>query len=349
MAGFASVIDQQRPVRILTSFLREKTYPHALLFTGIEGVGKGNAAEIFARACNCKSAAKTDNGGSSEIPLNLPCDRCRSCRKIESGNHPDIIRIKPAGQFIRIDQIRALGDTLNLKPYEAKLRVVIIRHAHTMNPSASNALLKMLEEPPARTILILTALQTTDLLPTIVSRCQHIRFNPISRSTLARFLNSEHGVAPERAEVLAAMANGSLTRAVKMAGSDWLRQRKWLIEASGLDQPGMLASRQRPELLAFAEILARDRKDLPLRLEVLKFWLRDLLIFPHDPSRIINVDLKEHISGAAGQLPQSTLEEGYHAIQSAEKNLQSNANVRLTLEDMMFKLAGLYNTQIVSH
>ena len=83
--------------------------------------------------------------------------------------------------MIKIDQIRELCQVLTMKPYEARVRVVIIADAHTLNPAAGNALLKMLEEPPARTVLILTAPQTGDLLPTIVSRCQHIRFKPIAR------------------------------------------------------------------------------------------------------------------------------------------------------------------------
>lgn len=309
-------------------------------------------ADIFARACNCMQEwspdATTEKVGYSDQLLNVPCGTCRSCRKIDSGNHPDIIRIDPAGQFIRIDQIRTLCDILSMKPYEADTRVVIIRCAHTMNPSASNALLKMLEEPPARTMLILTALQTTDLLPTIVSRCQHIRFNPIPRNTLTGFLHTEHGVDTDRARVIAAMANGSMTRAVDMATTDWVHQRNWLIEASGLDQPAKMVSQQTAVLLAFTEKLARERKTLPSRLEMLKFWLRDLIIFPFEPNRIINIDLKESIAHAAGQLPLPALMIGYQAIQQAEKNLQANANVRLTLEDMMFKLAGLYDNQVIS-
>lgn len=316
-------------------------------------MGKGKAAEIFAKACNCKTdlapVNASDDTGRSDNSLPIPCGACRSCRKIESGNHPDIIRINPSGQFIRIDQIRALGEMLSMKPYEAKLRVVIIRNAHTMNPAASNALLKMLEEPPPRTALILSAPQTTDLLPTIVSRCQHIRFNPISRETLARVLNSEKGVEPDQARVIAAMAKGSLTRAAEMGTTNWVDQRNWLIEASGLDQPGEIATLPATAHLAFAEKLAQNRKDLPSRLEVLMFWLRDLIIYPFDPARIINIDLKERIARAAAQLPLPALMNRYQAIQQAEKNLLSNTNVRLTLEDMTFKLAGLYDTQSLSH
>ena len=175
MPGFDSIIDQERPIRILLSLLFHGTIPHALLFTGIEGVGKKTAAVALAMACNCRRPVAVE-----------PCGECAACRKIAAGAHPDILRVSPAGAMIKIDQIRELCQVLTMKPYEARVRVVIIADAHTLNPAAGNALLKMLEEPPARTVLILTAPQTGDLLPTIVSRCQHIRFKPIARTIWRR-------------------------------------------------------------------------------------------------------------------------------------------------------------------
>ncbi|MBW2248732.1 MAG: hypothetical protein JRF62_16445, partial [Deltaproteobacteria bacterium] len=161
---------QEQPIRLLTTLLQNGTIPHALLFIGIEGVGKRTAAMALAMACNCKAIKpehfsermkiRSDgNIPSDQIKTISPCGRCNSCRKIESGNHPDIIVLNPSGPFIRIGQIRELCGTLAMKPYEARLRVVIISDAQTMNLSAGNALLKLLEEPPDRTILILTALQ----------------------------------------------------------------------------------------------------------------------------------------------------------------------------------------------
>ena len=192
MPGFESIIGQDRPIRILTTLLQAGAVPHALLFTGIEGIGKQNAAVVFAMACNCAgghansepeseiNASVNGDDSTKRPPITNPCGICKPCRKIESGSHPDFIRIKPAGAFIKIEQIRALCQTLAMKPYEAGMRVVVISDAQEMNSAAGNALLKVLEEPPAGTILILVANHTSGLLPTIVSRCRHIRFNPIS-------------------------------------------------------------------------------------------------------------------------------------------------------------------------
>jgi len=344
---FDSITDQKRPIRILAAFLQKRNIPHALLFTGIEGVGKKDAATAFAMACNCTG----ERPGRSDQPVNHfnrkkdlpaavnPCASCRSCRKIESGNHPDIIRIKPSGAFIKIDQIRSLCDILAMKPYEARVRVVIISDAHAMNSSASNALLKMLEEPPDRSILILTACQISDLLPTIVSRCQHIRFNPVSVKSIETRLIENQGLEPNKASIIAAMANGSISRAFAMNNSKWIKRRNWLIKAGGLGQPGALFSMSSGTLMAFAEMLKKNKDFLFDSLEVMKSWLRDLVIYNFHPEKIINKDLMENIQNASQKIDIKSLLFKIDAIQAAQKDIQSNANLRLTLETMMMRIA----------
>jgi len=264
--GFESIIDQDRPIRILTTFLQNGTIPHALLFTGIEGVGKESAAIAFAMACNCvednsgRGNTRTTKGhdtATRQVTTN-PCGNCKSCRKIEAANHPDIIRLKPSGTFIKIDQIRALCQTLAMKPYEASMRVVIISDAQAMNPAAGNALLKVLEEPPVGTILILLATHTSDLLPTIVSRCRPIRFKPISRKNLESVLVGRHGFDPADAMIITTMAGGSLTRALRMHETNWINRRNWLINELNSLSPGSVI-----RLLAFGEQLAKNKDGLP--------------------------------------------------------------------------------------
>ena len=136
MSEFEKILDQERPIERLKTFLRKGTLPHALLFTGNDGVGKQTCALAVAMACNCLNpVSETD-----------PCGRCASCVKIQSNTHPDVIRIKRTGQIIKIKQIRRLGKSLILKPYQGKTRVVIISGAQDMNPESSAALLKMLDQ-----------------------------------------------------------------------------------------------------------------------------------------------------------------------------------------------------------
>jgi len=344
--GFESIIGQDRPISILTTFLQKGTVPHALLFTGIEGVGKHRTAVTFAMACNCTGHNPGDQPGwadsrtadghnaTNRLQLSIPCANCRSCRKIESKNHPDIIRIKPSGVFIKIDQIRALCQTLAMKPYEARMRVVLISEAQAMNPAAGNALLKVLEEPPDGTILILEANHTSDLLPTIVSRCRHIRFNPISKSNIESVLINKHRLNPENAMVVAAMAGGSYSRALHMYRMNWIGHRNWLV--SELDS---LSSKSISHLLAIAEKLANNKDDLPDTLEVMKSWLRDLVISKIYPEKIRHRDLIENVHRASQKTNTISLLSKIETIQSTQNAIQTGTNLRLAMETMVLKLS----------
>jgi DNA polymerase-3 subunit delta' len=263
-----------------------------------------------------------------------PCGSCKSCRKIESDIHPDIIRLKPSGPFIKIDQIRTLCRTLAMKPYEAGMRVVIISEAQAMNPAAGNALLKMLEEPPARTILVLTAAHTSDLLPTIVSRCQHIRFNPISKINLESVLVREHGIDAGDAIVIATMAAGSVSRALRMYRTNWIKRRYWLINE--LDS---LSAGSINRLLAFGDQLAKSKDDLPDALEVLKSWLRDLVIAKLHPDRMTSHDLAPKLQQASQKMSLAALLSKFETIQSTQNAIQTGTNIRLAMESMVLKLS----------
>jgi DNA polymerase-3 subunit delta' len=236
--------------------------------------------------------------------------------------------------FIKIDQIRALCQTLAMKPYEAGMRVVLISDAQAMNPAAGNALLKVLEEPPTGTILILVANHTSDLLPTIVSRCRHIRFNPISRTKMESSLVRRHGLEPENAMIIAAMAGGSFSRALHMYRTNWISRRNWLI--SELDS---LSSESISRLLAFGEQLAKNKDALPDALEVMKSWLRDLVIGNIYPEKIIHQDLIENVHRASQKTSTTSLLSKLEIIQSTQNAIQAGTNLRLAMETMVLKLS----------
>jgi DNA polymerase III subunit delta' len=307
--------------------------PHALLFCGIEGVGKAQAALLLAMALNCGAPAARAAGAG-------PCGECRACRNLQAGQHPDLLTVAPEGPLIRVAQVRQLCASLAMKPYAARTRVVIIKDARAMNPEAGNALLKVLEEPPDRTVLILLATQTADLLPTIVSRCQQLRFGPIARRCLQTLLAERHGVAPGAAEIAAAMSGGSLTRALRFSQADWIARRDWLIAAIGLDRPETLSSRPLDVLLAVAEKLAGHKAWIPEALDLIVAWLRDLLVFRHAPARLINQDRAALLGRASGRMTDEALLQRIQAVGSARSHIEANLNARLVLERLMLQLAG---------
>ncbi|MDP2647333.1 MAG: DNA polymerase III subunit delta' [Desulfobacterales bacterium] len=346
MSNFESIIGQDHPLRILNTLIKKGTIPNALLFTGIDGVGKLTAASTFAMACNCMGTSAQDvlcdskgkKASSNQPAITNPCGLCKSCKKIMSGNHPDIILVKPTGFFLKIDQIRGLCQTLAMKPYEARLRVVIISDAQAMNLEAGNALLKILEEPPKRTILILTCTHPSELLPTIVSRCHPIRFSPISRDNLTEMLVGKQGLSREKAEVIAASAGGSYARSLRMKEKNWDQRRNWLLTATGLHS-SVFFPKSIGSLLALAEKLSKNKETLTEALDIIKSWLRDAVIGRYLPEKIINTDLTEKILTASEKLSPAALLEKIEAVEKTQKNIRGNANLRLAAESLLIQLA----------
>ena len=356
MSGFESIIDQKQPIGILTTLLNSKKIPHALLFTGIEGVGKHNAAITFAMACNCasldsgqlsehdKDVSSALHHGQKQPVVVIPCGDCRSCKKIQADRHPDILFIRPTNSFIKIDQIRKLYQTLLLKPYEATYRVVIISDAQRMNSAASNAFLKILEEPPDRTVLILTATKKSDLLQTIVSRCQRIRFRPLSKEAITAELFKMEDTNEDDASVLASMSKGSLSKALSMSRTDWMSRRNWLIKAVGLDQPDAIGSKQAGLLFSISTQLLQHKDTLEDYLEIITSWLRDLIIFKYEPKKIIHKDCINKIENVSKTFSIQSLLHKMEAVQSVQFLIQrSNVNVKLALDTLMYKLTETTN------
>lgn len=340
MTDYDPFIDQQGVQGILSAFRSFKKIPHALIFSGIEGVGKRSAARYFAQSLNCSAQdpgagdkAKSHGGSLAAVSAaHGSCGRCRACRLIASDRHPDIVFVAPSGRFMRIDQIRLLGQSLALKPYQAAFRVVILCDAHRMTPPAANALLKVLEEPPERTILVLITDCKSDLLPTVVSRCQQVAFKPLSTQHVTRLLVETHGAASEAAAVVAAAAGGSWTRAQQMLQENWPAFRDGLVaDIEDLGHRG-------PEYaLSLAERLCVDKERLPDALAVIHSWFRDVLATKYAAEHLIHPDMGAAAERAAAHRSAPTLLACLDHVQHAQRTLQAqpNVNARLVLEVMM--------------
>lgn len=336
MPGFDSIIGQRLAIRLLQTFLQNGTLPHAMLFTGKSGVGKRKTATHVAMALNCGIAPNKHEPTSDT----RPCGRCSSCRQILSSNHPDVQLVEPQGTAIKIEQVRRIIHTLAMKPFGDNQRVIIIAEAQHMTAEAGNALLKVLEEPPQSTTLILTAQQRADLLPTIVSRCRTIRFNPLSPSDLSSHLMDLLKIDGPEAEIIADLAGGSITQAKAMTQNQWQTQRDWLIQASGLDKTSV---HQRPPLssaLAFAAQMAAKKAEIQNLLSLLKTWIRDIAIIAYWPKGVINRDKKTTLLQVREHLDNDTLITLWEAVEKAEKDIAAKANLRLTLDIMALNLSG---------
>jgi DNA polymerase-3 subunit delta' len=323
--GFTKIIGQQRIIRLLRQALTQDHLPHAFLFTGMEGIGKTLTALTLAKVVNCENAAAEDC-----------CNQCLSCRKAASGNHPDINIIESEGPFIKIEQIRALKHRLRFRPLEARYRVTVLSDAQNMKAEAANALLKVLEEPPLDNLIILTAYESTALLPTIVSRCLHLPFQPLATKQISAFLHQVHGVHTERAEVVAGLAGGSLSRAVALLDEKQLNRRRSLLETVAKIHRIKLT-----DLLATAKAWKGENVELKQDLEWLKTWMRDLLVHKLkavDSSELLNSDFAEELVDVAQQYRPDHLLEMFELICTVQGAISYNINKRLSLEALLLLL-----------
>ncbi len=257
-----------------------------------------------------------------------------------AGNHPDIQQVESQGASLKIDQIRHIIRSLAMKRFGDSHRVIIVAEAHHLTTEAANAMLKILEEPPERTTLILTANQRSDLLPTIVSRCRPIRFKPLSEAHLAKLLIRSQLAGKDQAASIAALSGGSFTQAKALAQSRCHTQRDWMIRASGLDQKTGGARQSVALSLAFAAQLSKKKTDIPDQLELLKTWIRDLSIIPYHPDRVINRDRQTLLHQVRQHLDEQKLQALWEAVERAQKDIAAKANLRLTLDTMALKMAG---------
>ena len=332
--GFSAISNQETAVHRLTGFIQSGNIPHALLFTGTEGIGKKKTALAFATSLNCQAidGRKPDENGPIE-----PCGECRPCKKIAAGHHPDVIVVTPEQSRIKISAIRDLGHVLAAKPYEALQRVVIIDQAQAMNPQAGNSLLKLLEEPPADTILILIAVNTFSLLPTIVSRCQQLRFKPIPDQTLTEYLKQK-GISPEQVDILGTLANGSFARAKDLAETDWLKRREWIIRIFERFGEREIKNRSSAMAMAFSERLAKDRDMSIGVLEFMKSWLRDMAVVKGGSDNVVNRDMLPRIQQAAQHRSTMTILADIERLETTRKKIEANGNIRLTMDIMLMNL-----------
>src|SRR3990172_1515377 len=228
--SFNNILGQERAKKILINSLIKGNISHAYIFAGPEEVGKKLTALTFAKTLNCIN-------GKEDC-----CEECLSCKKINSLNYPDLIIIRKGDEntktntisdikrnfgdenedkdkeskSIKIGAIRELQRRLSLKPYEGKRKVAIIDNAEDMIAASSNAFLKTLEEPPGETVIILITSNTHSLLPTVVSRCQVIKFNPLSDEHIKEILIKNYKFSENDASTLSSLSKGRLGSAISM-------------------------------------------------------------------------------------------------------------------------------------
>jgi len=325
--SFKNVLGHAMPIELLKRAIRQDKVSHSYLFLGNEGIGKKWVALQFAKALNCLEGG-VEKGES--------CDRCLSCKKIDRHLHPDVLVIEPEGQTLKVDQVRQMQKDLAYRPYEGQRRVCILTAADRMAPNMSNTLLKTLEEPPLHTVIVLLAQNPHFLLPTILSRCQPIRFHPLPIPLVSNWLMEQEGLNEEEAHLLASLSEGSLGKALEIQE-----------EIRHIPREELLRNLAGWESLSFdekerwAESLPSQRENLLLILEVAKTLWRDLILIKiwEDRSKLIHSDLLQKMEAIAEKWNLSSLLNRMEILHQTTVAIRSNANMTLALEAMMLSWA----------
>ena len=325
MRGTQDILGHRGVIQRLWSAAARDQLHHAFLFEGPVGVGKRTLALRLAMACNCE-----------ETGDDLPCGRCDTCRQIAAGNHPDVLILEPppdrASGTIPVDAVREVVRLAGYHRYNSKRRFVIVDPAEAMQPSAANALLKTLEEPPDGTGFILIASNPRSLLPTIRSRCQRVRFQAVSDDVIEAWLES---LGKSDAHSAARMALGCPGQALSLAEGE-ISVRRDLRESLLT-----VLSQNTTDWFAYSKKLASgDRQKwvprVELLLEIMESLLRDVVIVASErDAALLNGEVAKDVRRWTAALWPDGVTRCAAAIQTTRQQLALNVFGNLALDALL--------------
>lgn len=331
-----NIIGHDSAVALLKQHVNPAKTRQSYLITGPQGVGKRTLALAFIKALCCPSA----------ITSAEPCNQCVVCQQIDRQEFSDLSVLAPeeGHKDIRIEQIRTLQHSIVLAPYQAPYRIALILNFEYATPAASNALLKTLEEPSSKAIIILTADSQESLLPTIVSRCEVLRLRPLSVSQAEAALIAQKGIFHERANLFAHLTSGRIGAAIQLNDDPKiLAQREKVFS----DLQNLLSASRRVRFGILDSYLKRSRvirEDLGELIHIwLSFW-RDVFIQISGANiPLVNIDQQELIRMVSNQTDLNTVQNILISLEEGLKNLDVYVNARLLGENLLLQWPKIRN------
>lgn len=342
---FEGLVGNERAKEVLRRMLGLRRVPGALLFAGEEGVGKKLFALELARALNCRRPRGVE--GCGECPacvrtgkIDYPAEGDREAhKKLAWSEHPDVALVVPYNRSILVDAVRELERETNFRPVEGAARLFIVEEADRLTDASSNALLKTLEEPHATSHLVLVTSRPASLLPTIRSRCQTVRFAPLTAGEIEGHLKAERRRAGAEAGLAARLAGGRLGVALSLDLDAYRERRERLLGV--LDALALTGERAR--LLRAAEELsdAKSKDDYEPSLDLFETLIRDLWLLtlraPAPP--LVNEDVRPRLEKMSSQLDPSRPARWLSRVSELRTQLAVNVNRRAATDALLLSMA----------
>ena len=323
---YSQVAGQEEIKTSLIKAIKNNQISHCYIFEGPKGMGKYDLALIFAQSILCSNFQQD------------PCNECSNCIKMNSMNFPDLHIINKDGKAIKREDIDTLIESVYKKSYESSKKIYIIKDAHSMTTQAANTFLKTLEEPPGDSVIILLTTNVNLLLPTIISRCQTIKFRNISKETIKTYLKEYYSTEEEKADLAANYSKGILNKAVSIVnGNDEiLEEREKIIKV--FDK---IINTNSEIIYDIDNYFEENKDDIDIIIEIMMIWIRDIIFVQNNMQDLVmNKDLiylaKEH---SEKMRDKSNLIE---YLQNTSDNIKSNVNYKLAIDNMLLKIQEVF-------
>jgi DNA polymerase-3 subunit delta' len=343
---FSELIGNTRVKEALKRMITSGRLPGSLLFAGEEGVGKRLFALEVARALNCRTPKDSEACGVCPscvriAKLNYPeRDDAEEWTQIIWTDHPDVGLVIAPKRVLRVEQMRQIEKEANFRPFEGKARVFLIDEADKLNDASANALLKVLEEPPRTSHLILITARPAMLLPTILSRCQMIRFAPLAPAEIETHLLKNKIADSKTAKLRARAAGGSLGRALSNDMVTFTSQRKAMLGVLN----ALVMTNDRAQLLRSAEQLneAQYKDEFEERLDVLETLIRDawMLSLGANHQLLVNEDLASELEKISQRMDPRRVSDWILQIEDVRESLMVHVNRKATIDSLFLTMAG---------
>ncbi|MED4533468.1 DNA polymerase III subunit delta' [Metabacillus fastidiosus] len=316
---------QPKVLKLLANSIQKNRLAHAYLFEGSKGTKKKDISLLLAKRYFCQNPSGYE-----------PCHICRNCRRIDTGNHPDVHIVQPDGLSIKKSQIQALQEEFSKAGVESNKKLYIIEHADRMTVNAANSLLKFLEEPSSSTIAILITEQVHRIINTILSRCQTLSFQPIPPSAIREELE-KHDV-PSRIAHLVSYLTNDIEQALEISRDDWFAEARAIViklyevlwDRKG-QAPLMIHTQWMPHF--------NDKEKQDIGLDLLLYIYKDLLSVQIENDKLVVFqDLLQQLKQHSLQITQRNLLKKITLVLDAKRKLHANTNPQLLMEQLVLTL-----------